>query len=173
MHHEIDELAVAELVAEARLRDGVRRVRHRLHAAGHDHIVVAGADHRVRDLHGADARCAHLVDRVRGHVDRQAGADRGLPRRRLAGAALEHLSHDGVLDVPVLDAHAVERAADGDRAQLGRLLGRETAAELPERRAYGRDDDGASHGAESIDPIRRFTRSRDTDESTRGEGADA
>ena len=155
MHHEVDELAVAELVAEAGLRNGVRRVRHRLHAAGHDHVVVAGADHRVRDLHRADARRAHLVDRVRGHVDRQPGADGGLPRGRLAGTALEHLSHDGVLDVAVLHVHAVERAADGDRAQLGRLLGRQTAAELPERRADGRNDDGAHNDAESTDP--RFT----------------
>ena len=149
MHHEVDELAVPELVAEAGFRDGVGRVRHRLHATGHDHVVVAGADHRVRDLHRADARRAHLVDRVRGHVDRQSGADRGLPRGRLAGAALEHLAHDDVLDVAVLDVHALERAADGDGAQLGRLLGRKAAAELPERRADGRDDDGARHDAES------------------------
>ena len=47
----------------------------------------------------------------------------------------EHLAHDDVLDVAVLDVHALERAAYGNCAQLGRLLGREAAAELPERRA--------------------------------------
>ena len=45
-----------EPVAEARLLEEVRRVRHRLHPAGDDHAVVAGADHLVGDLDRADAR---------------------------------------------------------------------------------------------------------------------
>ena len=43
------------------------------------------------------------------HLDRQPGADRRLPRGRLAGAALQHLAHDHVLDLLVLDPGAVER----------------------------------------------------------------
>ena len=63
--HRVDQLAVTQPVAEARLLQEVRRVGHRLHPARDDHLVIAGADHRVRDLDGADRRGADLVDRVR------------------------------------------------------------------------------------------------------------
>ena len=95
--HRVDQLAVPEAIAEARLLQQVRRVRHRLHAAGHDDVDVAGPDHRVGDLDRADRRRAHLVDRVGRRLDRQAGRDRRLSRRRLARAALQHLAHDHVL----------------------------------------------------------------------------
>ena len=76
-----------------------------------------------------------------GRLLRQPGADRRLTRGRLAGAGLQHLAHDHVLDLVVLDPGAVERRADHDRAELGRLVAGEPAAELAERRADGRDDD--------------------------------
>ena len=75
----------------------------------------------------------------------QAGSDRRLARRRLAGPALQHLAHDRVLDLLVLDAGAVERGPDRDRAELGGLVPGERAAEPPEGRAHGRDDHGARH----------------------------
>ena len=43
------------------------------------------------------------------------------------------------------DVDAVERRADRDRAELGRLVVGEPAAELAERRADGRDDHGTGH----------------------------
>ena len=62
-------------------------------------------------------------------------ADRGLPRGRLAGAALEHLAHDHVLDLARLDAGALERSAAIVIApSSGALYPGESAAELPERR---------------------------------------
>ena len=88
--------AVAEPVPEACVRQQVRRVRHRLHAARDDHVVLAGADHQVGDLDRADRGRADLVDRVGGHLLRDARADRGLPRGRLPGAGLQHLAHDDV-----------------------------------------------------------------------------
>ena len=112
VEHQVDDGAVAEPVAEARLLEDVGRVRHRLHAPGDDHVVVARADHLVGDLDRAHARGAHLVDGVARDLLRKAGADGRLPRRGLAGAALEHLPHDHVLDLVVADVDAVERAAD-------------------------------------------------------------
>ena len=122
MGHQVDQRPVSELVAEARLLEHVGRVRHRLHPARDDDLGVAGTNHLVGDLDRADRGRADLVDRVRRKIDRQARADRRLTRRRLAGAALQHLAHDRVLDLLVLDACAVERCADGDRAELGRLV---------------------------------------------------
>ena len=101
VEHQVDDRAVAEPVAEARLLEDVRRVRHRLHAARDDHVVVAGADHLVGDLDRAHAGGADLVDRVARDLLREPRADRRLPGRRLAGAALEHLAHDHVLDLVV------------------------------------------------------------------------
>jgi hypothetical protein len=138
--HQVDELAVAHPVAEACSRQCVRRVRHRLHPAGHDHLVFAGPDHQIGDLHGAHARRADLVDRVGGHVDRKAGRDRCLPRRRLTDAGLEHLAHDHVLDLSGLQSAALECGADHVCAELGRLGTRQPAAETPERRPNGGHD---------------------------------
>ena len=42
---------------------------------------------------------------------------------------------------------ALERRLDREATELRRLVAREAAAELAERRAHGGDDDRASHGA--------------------------
>src|SRR5437588_685104 len=60
--HRVDQLAVPDPIAEARLLQEIGRVRHRLHPAGDHALVLAGADHRVGDLDRADGRRAHLVD---------------------------------------------------------------------------------------------------------------
>ena len=141
VEHEVDHGPVAQPVAEARLLEDVGRVRHRLHAARDDHVVVAGADHLVGDLDGANARGAHLVDGVARNLLREARAHSRLAGGRLAGAALEDLAHDHVLDLVVADVDAVERGADRDRPELGRLVVAQAASELAEGRANGRDDD--------------------------------
>ena len=136
--HRVDQRAVAEPVAEARLLEQVRRVRHRLHAAGDDHLAVAGADHRVGDLDRADRGGADLVDRVGADLLRNPGADRGLPGGRLADAGLEHLAHDHVLDLVRLEARARSSAARIAIAPSSvACRSGEAAAELPER-ACGR-----------------------------------
>ena len=88
-----------------------------------------------------DAQTLLIVSR--GRLDRQAGLDRRLARRRLPRAALQHLAHDHVLRLVRLDADPLERGADHDAAELGRLVAGEPAAELAERRPHGADDDAA------------------------------
>ena len=51
-----------------------------------------------------------------------------------------------VLDLLVLEPDAVDRVADHERAELGRLVAGEAAAELAERRPDGADDHGSGHG---------------------------
>jgi len=146
----VQNLAVAEPVAEAALWQQVRSTGHRLHPAGHDHVVPPGGDHQLGELERPDRRCADLVDRVGGNLLRDPGPDRRLPRGRLARARLEHLAHHHVADVVGLDVGALEAGADRDRPQLGRRNLRETASEPAERRSNRRDDDGASHCAVSV-----------------------
>ena len=70
----VDELAVAEPVAEARLRQQVRRLVHRLHAARDDDLGVARADLGGGEHDRLQARAADAVDRRRAGRVGQSGA---------------------------------------------------------------------------------------------------
>ena len=74
--HRVDERGVAVLEALARLRQQVRGVGHRLHAAGDDDLELAGADQLVGQRDGVEAGEADLVD---GDA---AGRSSGCRRRR-------------------------------------------------------------------------------------------
>src|SRR5204863_7852862 len=92
---------------------------------------------------------------------RQAGAHCRLARGRLPRAALEDLAHDGVLRLARLDPGALERRADRDRAELGRGVRREAAAELAERRSHRGDDDASAHESSVLTQRRKLvSRSR-------------
>ena len=58
-----------------------------------------GLDHLVGQVDGVEARQAHLVDGGGGHGHRDAGVDGGLAGGDLAGAGLEHLAHEDVVDL--------------------------------------------------------------------------
>ena len=121
--HRVERLHVAHAGAEARLREHVGRLRHRLHPARDGDLDVAGADRGVEHAGGAHARGADLVDRLRGDLLRDAGVDLRLARGDLAGAGLQHLAHHDVLHLLGRHAGALERGPDGDAAQLGGLRG--------------------------------------------------
>ena len=84
--HRIDELGIAHLDAVAQM-DAVRRLAHALLAAGDDDLGIAVADRLIAERHGAQPRAAELVDAVGGDLERDAGGDRGLPRRVLPSPA--------------------------------------------------------------------------------------
>ncbi len=90
LDHRVERLDVAHAEALARAGQQVRRLRHRLHAAADGELDVTGADGLVDHPDGAHARRAHLVDRLRGDLDRDPGVDLRLARRDLALAGLEH-----------------------------------------------------------------------------------
>jgi hypothetical protein len=66
--HRVEHRDVAVLEALARLRQQVRGVGHRLHAAGDDDVELAGADELVGQRDRVDARQADLVDGQGGDV---------------------------------------------------------------------------------------------------------
>ncbi len=72
VRHRVDQLHVAELEALARLRQEVRGVGHRLHAAGDDDLALAGADQLVGHRDRVQAGEADLVDRDRRDAHREA-----------------------------------------------------------------------------------------------------
>ena len=117
-------------------------VAHRLHAAGHRDLDVAGGDPLRGEHHRLQPRAAHLVDRQRRDVFGEAAVQRRLARRVLAVAGLDHVAHDALVHQRRIDAGAGDRFADRERAELrgGEFLQR--AQELAGRGAGGGEDDG-------------------------------
>ena len=87
----------------------------------------------------------------RGDLLGDPGLDLGLARGDLALAGLEDLAHDDVLDLVGRDVGALERGGDGGGAELGRVDGRQAAAELADGRAGGAEDDGLGHVPKASD----------------------
>ena len=150
MGHRVDRLDVAHAKAEARAGQQVGRVRHRLHPAGDADLEVAGADRLVGEPDRAHARGADLVDRLRGDLLRDPGLDLRLARGDLALAGLQHLAEDHLLDLARVDLGALQRGLDRLAAELGRVLGGERSAHLPERGARGAEDDCLGHRGLSV-----------------------
>ena len=136
--------SAAHLLAGAQI-GGVLRQAHALHAAGGDDGAFAGADLLRGQRHGAQAGAADLVDAERGLGIRQAGGARGLAGGVLALAGGQHLAQDHLVHVAGLDAGALERRLQRDRAEFVRGQRAKRAVEAADRRAGGGDDDDVVH----------------------------
>ena len=150
---------MADPRARAVLLEQIGRVGHRLHAAGDDHVGIAGADRLVAHDHRLHARAADLVDGGRLDRGREAGLDRRLPRRRLAEAGREHAAHVDAVDVVARDAGALDRRLDRGRAEIGGRCVGQRALHRAHRRARDRKDDGGvgqggGHDCSSVASLR-------------------
>ena len=134
---------MAHPIAPARALQQVGRVGHRFGAAGHDDVDVADAQRLDRVDNGLQSGAADAVDRFRRHLERQPRFQRRLPRDVHAGARLKHASEHDVADVGRRDAGARDRFADRDRAEIDSRHIFQRAAERPNRRAAGAQDDGS------------------------------
>ena len=145
VHHRVDDLLVADPVAAPGAGEEVRGVGHGLHAAGDDDVGLAGVDHEVGQVDGVHARGAHLVDGGGGHAHGDAGVDGGLAGGDLAGAGLEHVAHEDVLDLLGREPGPLEGALDGEATELGGGEAGERSGELSDRRTGASDDHGSGH----------------------------
>src|SRR2546428_473398 len=103
------------------------------------------ADQQSGQVDGLERRRAHLVDGERRDAGGNAGLDGRLPRRDLAHAGGDDGAHDDLVDVSALDVCAAKHFLDDGGAQVRRREGRETTAQLAERRAGRRDQDDVLH----------------------------
>ena len=99
VHHRVDQRAVPDPVAGPGPGQQVGGLGHRLHAAGHHDVGLAGVDHQVGQVDGVEAGQADLVDRGGRHGHRDAGLDGRLAGGDLAGAGLDDLAHEHVVDL--------------------------------------------------------------------------
>ncbi len=74
-----------------------------------------------------------LLTVVAGMLGRQPRAQRRLTRRRLADSGRQDAAHDDFVDLGAGHSGIRERRLDGDRAQLRRGDGRESALEGADR----------------------------------------
>src|SRR5262245_9962273 len=116
--HRVDRLDVPHPEAGAGARQQVGRLAHRLHAAGDRDLRVAGADRQVGDAERAHPRGADLVDRLGGHLLRDAALDLGLARGDLPLAGLQDLAEDDLLDLAGIDAGALQGRLDHVAAEV-------------------------------------------------------
>ena len=137
LDHRVERLDVAHAEALARAGQQVGRLRHRLHAAADRDLEVAGAHRLVEHPDRAHARRAHLVDRLRGDLDRDAGLDLRLAGRDLALARLQHRAHHDVLDLLGRDVGALQ-APRGWRRRPDAWPGASTGPRPACRSACGR-----------------------------------
>ena len=78
---------------------------------------------------------------VQPAAERQAGAERGLARRRLTLTGRQHAAHQDFLDAFGRDARPFDRGGNGARAERGRRNILEIAEKAAHRRARRADDD--------------------------------
>ena len=152
LEHGVEELDVAHLGAVAQVRD-VGRLAHALLAAGDDDVGVAQLDGLVAQRDAAQAGATELVDLVGGALDRDAGLDRRLARRVLAGAGGQDLTQDRLVDLLGVDFGPLHRFLDRHGAQIGRGDARKSPVERADRRTRRPGDDHFCHGCHSFSNV--------------------
>ncbi len=145
VHHRVDQGAIAEAVAGPGPRQQVRRLGHRLHAAGHHDVGVPGPDHLVRQVDRVEAGEAHLVDGVGRHAQGDPAFDRGLPGCDLALPGLEDLAHEHVVHLVRGQSGPRQRLGDGESPQVHGGEAGQRPGQLADGGPSSSDDDGFSH----------------------------
>jgi hypothetical protein len=119
----------------------MRRHAHGFLAARDHDVGIAVEDRLIAERDGAQTRAAQLIDAPGRALDRDAGTNRGLPRRILALTRRQDLAHDDFGDLRPFDARALERFRDRNLAKLVRRQIGEDAVEGADRRTRCTDDD--------------------------------
>ena len=142
VQHRVDRVAVAHAIAPPRAREQIRRVRHRLCAAGNHRVHIADAD-RLDGVHDRlHSGSADAVDRLARNLDRKPRFQSRLSGDVHSRARLQHAAHHGVPDVRWWDAGARDRFTNDDRAEIHRAYVLQRAAECADwRPARGEDHD--------------------------------
>jgi hypothetical protein len=143
--------AVAQAVSFARLRQKIRSVGHRFHAARNDHGTVSRLHRLRRESHCFQSGAANLVDCHGTCRGRQSAEDCGLPRGILSESGGDDVAHDALVNlIGTSRSGALHRFAHHDSTQLRRAQIGETSLKFSYRRtAAGNNDNIVKRGHES------------------------
>ncbi len=112
-----------------------------------DHDLGVALSHLlIAQSHGAQARAAQLVQRPGSGFLADARIDRSLTSGALTCTSLQHLPQDNLVHLFARNTGTLQRAPDGDLAQLGRWKAGKRAEEGADRGSGGRDDNDFGHG---------------------------
>jgi hypothetical protein len=140
LDHGVDQDAVAQAVAGARLGHQVRRVAHALGPAGDHHLGLARPDGVGRLHHRLEPRAADEVQRPGRHRVGQTGAQRGLAADVLAEARADHVADDHLVDRARVELAPLQQRLDGRRGELRRRDRAQRAQVAGQRGAHRVDD---------------------------------
>ena len=98
LNHRIDQCPVAQAIAGTRLRQQVRRIGHRLHAACHHDFSVPCLNSLCGQSHGLQSRSAHLIDGECAGMRREPSVNCSLAGRILPQSGLKDAAHDALVD---------------------------------------------------------------------------
>jgi hypothetical protein len=149
LQHRVDELEAAHLLTGAEI-GRMRRLAHRLLAAGHNDRRIAAHDLLIAERHRAKTRAAELIDDPGRCFNRDAGIDGSLAGRVLALGRREDLAEDDFGDVFGRHFRAGERSCDRDFAKVMRGHGTERTIKRADRRTGARNDHDLSHRSPPI-----------------------
>ena len=142
MDRRVHQASVTQPVAEAGMGQQERGGVHVLHPTGHGHARIAGPDLGRGQHDRLHARATDAVDRRRAGRIGQATGERCLAGRILAGARLDHLAHQDLVDRRAIrQAGSLERGANRHPAKPGGRDAAQSPAELADRGARGADDE--------------------------------
>ncbi len=148
--HGVQDLAMTHPVPPPGTFQQVRRVAHRLRAAGDDHIDEAGL-HAFDGVHdGRETGAAHAVHRLTRHAVGQPGLERRLPGHIHALAGLQHTPEDHIAHVLIADRRPHDGLAHDDRAEVGSGQVLEGAPERTDGGTTGREKNSGRHGGFSV-----------------------
>ncbi|MCY1305080.1 hypothetical protein D9M70_548630 [compost metagenome] len=143
--HMILDLTMPQAETAARLRQQIRGVGHRLHAADGKHRRAARKERVVAEHQRFHAGTADLGDGRRRRFLAEACAKSGLARRVLANAGRQHIAHQHLVDG--IKAGAIKCCLQRDGADFRRSQILEAALKGAHRGAGRRNDDDRVNSA--------------------------
>ena len=141
VHHGIDDLTVAQAISLARLREQIRSVGHRFHAARDHDGTVSGLHGLRRESHCFQSRATNFVDCHGTCCGRQSAEDCRLARRILSQPGGEDIAHDALVDLIGVQSGALHGFAHHDRTELRSTQIGKTALEFSHRCSTTGNDD--------------------------------
>src|SRR5579859_6783971 len=134
MDRGIDQLAIAEPVATAGLRQQVRATGHVFHATRHNDACRTAGEQGMRQHDGLKPAASHFINRQATNLIGQSCTQPCLTGRCLPQASADDIAHDTFINTGRIDPGARDRCTDCTGAKIRRRQIAKRALELADWR---------------------------------------